>query len=57
MNTVALCSFKDGIGWQVVAYSKSDLGIGVFRFGKIKLLRIPTESNIRSGHFCNPSKM
>ena len=38
--------------------SKSDYKtVGIFKFGSIKLLRIPVIRTVRPGHFCNPKKL
>jgi len=52
---IALCSFNFEVGWRIVAISQSDLG--VFRFGRIRLLRVPIDSTFRAGRFCNPRRM
>lgn len=51
---VALCDFKKNSGWQIRAFSKSTYAKpGIFRFGKIKLLRVPLNKDLslRGGQF------
>lgn len=55
MKQVNLCSFNKETGWRVVGNSYSDYGVGVFKFGSIRLLKLPS-SHIRPGRFLNPKK-
>lgn len=49
---VALCDFSPITGWRLRAYSYSDYKQpAVWKFGKIKLLRIPTSKDYRPGSF------
>lgn len=51
---VALCDYKKNTGWQIRAFSKSIYAKpDIFRFGQIKLLRVPVDENlsIRGGQF------
>ena len=55
---VLLCDFHPSTGWRVKGVSKSDhRRVGIFKFGSIKLLRIPVIRTSRPGHFCNPAKL
>jgi hypothetical protein len=55
---VLLCDFHPVTGWRVRGVSKSDYKtVGIFKFGSIKLLRIPVTRTVRPGHFCNPVKL
>ena len=55
---VLLCDFHPSTGWRVKGVSKSDhRRVGIFKFGSIKLLRIPVIRTSRPGHFCNPKKL
>ena len=55
---VALCDFKEEVGWRVRGVSQSDFGsVRLFRFGSIKLLIVPINSPVRPGNFCNPRRM
>jgi hypothetical protein len=52
---VLLCDFDPLIGWRVRAVSKSDSKrVDIFKFGSIKLLRIPVIRVVKPGRFCNP---
>jgi hypothetical protein len=58
VTPVALCSFSQSVGWRIAAVSRSDLnGIGIFKFGNIKLLRVPIDSTLKAGRFCNPRRL
>jgi len=57
-DTWLLCSFKQGIGWRVVATECGSLGtISVVATNMSKLLRMPSTICIRGGSFCNPRKI
>lgn len=56
--TVALCSYSPSVGWRVVGISQSNYNnVSIFRFGQIKLLRIPLRRMTKIGYFCNPRKL
>lgn len=58
MIDVALCSFKASVGWRVAATSRSKYTtVGIFKFGNIKLLRVPIDSTLIAGRFCNPRRI
>lgn len=53
--SILLCSFSKEEGWRVRAESKSEsTKVAIFKFGAIKLLKVPTVSRVRPGSFCNP---
>ena len=55
---VLLCDFHPVTGWRVRGVSKSDYKtVGIFKFGSIKLLRIPVTRTVRPGRFCNPAAL
>lgn len=55
--SVLLCSYSAELGWRIMGSSRSDSAkVGIFRFGSIKLLKIPVVKPIRAGLFCNPKK-
>jgi hypothetical protein len=55
---VLLCDFDPLMGWRVRAVSKSDSKrVGIFKFGSIKLLRIPVIQAVKPGRFCNPKRL
>jgi hypothetical protein len=55
---VGLFSFDPVVGWRVAATSFSSTNkIGIFKFGSIKLLRVPIDSTLRAGRFCNPRRL
>ena len=55
---VLLCDFHPSTGWRVKGVSKSDYrNVGIFKFGSIKLLRIPVIRTSKPGHFCNPKRL
>ena len=57
MIDVALCSFKASVGWRIAATSQSRYTtVGIFKFGNIKLLRVPIDSTLKAGQFVNPRK-
>lgn len=58
MRRVALCSYDTQVGWRVIANSHSSYDrVGVFKFGSIRLLRVPIDSTFKAGRFCNPRGM
>ena len=58
MIGVVLCSFKASVGWRIVATSQSKYTtVGIFKFGNIKLLRVPIDSTLKAGRFCNPRRL
>ena len=55
---VLLCDFHPSTGWRVKGVSKSvHYNVGIFKFGSIKLLRIPVTRTVRPGRFCNPAAL
>lgn len=42
---------------DLVCAAMNDTTVGIFKFGSIKLLRIPVIRTVRPGHFCNPVKL
>ena len=55
---VMLLSYNPVVGWRIAAVSQSKFkAISVFKFGSIKLLRIPMLAKGVPGRFCNPRKL
>lgn len=55
---VLLCDFHPSTGWRVKGVSKSDYrNVGIFKFGSIKLLKVPVIRTSKPGHFCNPKRL
>lgn len=55
---IALCSYDPTSGWRVMGVSKSETNkVGIFKFGSIKLLKLPLNHPTKAGRFCNPRKL
>lgn len=55
---VALCSFSKATGWRIVGVSRSDSDkVNIFKFGRVKALKIPCPYPLIPGRFCNPAEI
>lgn len=57
-NKTILCSYNDTVGWRVVSSGLSKYSkLQVIKIGNIKLLRLPVNTFLKAGYFCNPRKV